>query len=368
VVKGRVGGHHPPDVIEAIGLQRERQAFGTEPEPDLAHRPQFGEAREDGADRARDGFVRVEANLAVRVTPDEADRESPTQRAARGLVANAAFEAAAEDMQFGFTHGAFEPQDQAVVKEGWVVDTVGIGDQGVGHPAQPVPVRVIASQARHLETQDDADFGQGDVGSQPGEAGALGDSGARDAQVVVDDHDLVAVPAEIDCAMDQRVLPFGRLPVVLDLRGARLPDVDDGGAMRVGQFDLGEITHRAASTAGCVAALATRRARISARLDRYVRGWGEYFKRASVAGVFDRYDRWILRRLRAYVAKRWRNGLWRRYPDRYFWVHLGLTRLYQLRRDFLRDFEVRRGAGNRPVERSAGDPHATFVRGTEALP
>jgi RNA-directed DNA polymerase len=105
---------------------------------------------------------------------------------------------------------------------------------------------------------------------------------------------------------------------------------------------------------------------VVARLDRYLRGWGEYFKRASVAGVFDRYDRWILRRLRAYVAKRWRNGLWRRYPDRYFWVHLGLTRLYQLRRDFLRELEVRRRAGNRPVERSAGDPHATFVRGTEA--
>jgi RNA-directed DNA polymerase len=102
------------------------------------------------------------------------------------------------------------------------------------------------------------------------------------------------------------------------------------------------------------------------RLDRYLRGWGEYFKRAQVAGVFDRHDRWILRRLRAFVAKRWRNGLWRRYPDRYFWVHLGLTRLYSLRRDFLRELEVRRRAGNRPVERSAGDPHATFVRGTEA--
>jgi group II intron reverse transcriptase/maturase len=102
------------------------------------------------------------------------------------------------------------------------------------------------------------------------------------------------------------------------------------------------------------------------RLDRYVRGWGEYFKRAQVAGVFDRYDRWILWRLRSFLAKRWRNGLWRRYPDRYFWFHLGLTRLYHLRRDFLHEFQARHRAGNRPVERSAGDPHATFVRGTEA--
>ena len=102
------------------------------------------------------------------------------------------------------------------------------------------------------------------------------------------------------------------------------------------------------------------------RLNRYVRGWGEYFKRAEASGVFDRLDSWITRRLRAYMAKRWRNGFWRRYPDQYFWHQLGLTRLYHLRRAFIRELEVRRRAGNRPVERSAGNPHATFVRGTEA--
>jgi RNA-directed DNA polymerase len=30
---------------------------------------------------------------------------------------------------------------------------------------------------------------------------------------------------------------------------------------------------------------------VVSRLDRDLRGWGEYFKRAEVAGVFDRYDR-----------------------------------------------------------------------------
>jgi len=102
------------------------------------------------------------------------------------------------------------------------------------------------------------------------------------------------------------------------------------------------------------------------RLDRYLRGWGEYFKRAQLSGVFYKHDRWITRRLRAYKAKRWRNGLWRRYSDKYFWFQLGLTRLYGLRRQFTRDLAARRVAGIRPVERSAGNPHATFVRGTEA--
>ncbi len=66
---------------------------------------------------------------------------------------------------------------------------------------------------------------------------------------------------------------------------------------------------------------------------------GEYLKRAQVAGVFDRYDRWILRRLRSFIGKRWRDGAWRRYPDRYFWFRLGLTRRYHLRRDFVREFD-----------------------------
>src|SRR3989442_2156912 len=57
---------------------------------------------------------------------------------------------------------------------------------------------------------------------------------------------------------------------------------------------------------------------VVSRLDRYLRGWGEYFKRAEASGVLDRHDHWIAWRLRAFAAKRWRNTLWRRYPDAYF--------------------------------------------------
>jgi group II intron reverse transcriptase/maturase len=80
-----------------------------------------------------------------------------------------------------------------------------------------------------------------------------------------------------------------------------------------------------------------------ARLNRFLRGWGEYFKRAQCSGVLDRLDLWVARRVRAYVAKRWRNTLWRRYPDQYLYGTLGLTRLYALRRDYLRDFTARHG-------------------------
>lgn len=78
------------------------------------------------------------------------------------------------------------------------------------------------------------------------------------------------------------------------------------------------------------------------RLNRYLRGWGEYFKRAQASGVLDRFDQWIARRLRAYRAKRWRNSYWRRYPDQYLYGKLGLVRLYALRKDFQREFTARR--------------------------
>ena len=77
------------------------------------------------------------------------------------------------------------------------------------------------------------------------------------------------------------------------------------------------------------------------RLNKYLRGWGEYFKRAQASGVLDRLDQWIARRVRAYRAKRWRNTYWRRYPDQYLYGKLGLVRLSALRRDFHREFTAR---------------------------
>ena len=77
------------------------------------------------------------------------------------------------------------------------------------------------------------------------------------------------------------------------------------------------------------------------RLNAYLRGWGEYFKRAQASGVLDRLDQWIARRVRAYRAKRWRNTYWRRYPDQYLYGQLGLVRLYALRRNFQREFTAR---------------------------
>jgi RNA-directed DNA polymerase len=50
-------------------------------------------------------------------------------------------------------------------------------------------------------------------------------------------------------------------------------------------------------------------------LNPLLRGWGEYYKRAHVRKLFNRLDRWIVRRIRSHRCKRWRNGGWRQLPE-----------------------------------------------------
>ena len=109
------------------------------------------------------------------------------------------------------------PEDQAVVEQGGVVDPVGVGEQGIGDAAQveeAIPVRVIARQARDFEADHEAHLEEGHIGGELGEAGALGDAVGGDAEILVEDRDLFSPPAEVDGALDQGVLPLGRLAVV----------------------------------------------------------------------------------------------------------------------------------------------------------
>jgi hypothetical protein len=66
------------------------------------------------------------------------------------------------------------------------------------------------------------------------EAGAFGQPRARDAKVLVNDADLIGTPAQGDRALDEAILPVGRLAVVLDLSCARLANVDEGAAGKMG--------------------------------------------------------------------------------------------------------------------------------------
>ena len=84
---------------------------------------------------------------------------------------------------------SFHAEQQAVVEQSRMVDAVGVGDQGVGHPGQvqqPIPVGVVAGQPRNLQRQHDSHLSEPDLGGQLGEPGPARGTGTADAEVVID--------------------------------------------------------------------------------------------------------------------------------------------------------------------------------------
>ncbi len=61
-----------------------------------------------------------------------------------------------------------------------------------------------------------------------------------------------------------------------------------------------------------------------------LRGWGNYFKRAHVRKLFNRLDRWIVRRIWAHRFKRWRCAGWNSLPAAKLYGELGLVNLVGL--------------------------------------
>jgi len=61
-----------------------------------------------------------------------------------------------------------------------------------------------------------------------------------------------------------------------------------------------------------------------------LRGWGHYYKRAHVRRLFNRLDRWIVRRIWSHRYKRWRNRGWKQLPESTLYGELGLVNLVGL--------------------------------------
>ena len=61
-----------------------------------------------------------------------------------------------------------------------------------------------------------------------------------------------------------------------------------------------------------------------------IRGWGLHFCKAHVRRLFNRLDRWIVRRLWSHRYKRWRNAGWKRLPERQLYEEYGLVNLVSL--------------------------------------
>ena len=60
------------------------------------------------------------------------------------------------------------------------------------------------------------------------------------------------------------------------------------------------------------------------------RGWGNYFRKAHVRKLFNKLDRWIIRRLWGHHLKKWRNCGWKKYPEKCLYQEYGLVNLIAL--------------------------------------
>jgi group II intron reverse transcriptase/maturase len=61
-----------------------------------------------------------------------------------------------------------------------------------------------------------------------------------------------------------------------------------------------------------------------------IRGWGNYFCKAHVRGLFNRLDRWIRRRIWSQRCKKWRNCGWKILPESKLKEKFGLVSLIKL--------------------------------------
>ncbi len=114
---------------------------------------------------ASSGVMHHRAGLVV----VEPDRQELAQLTAGGLVPQPGGQPGPDQVQLGLAHRALQAEHQPVVEVGRVIDAVGVGDQRVGHRAQIqqlIPVAVVAGQPGHLDTEDDPDPAQADVGDQ----------------------------------------------------------------------------------------------------------------------------------------------------------------------------------------------------------
>src|SRR4051794_6114081 len=95
-----------------------------------------------------------------------------------------------------------------------------------GRQCAPAPPRCGAPG--HLDPEHEADAVEPDLGDEALEPRPDLGGGAGPAEVVVDDHDPLAGPAELLGASGQGVLEPSRLGTAADLLQGRLSDVDDG--------------------------------------------------------------------------------------------------------------------------------------------
>jgi hypothetical protein len=123
-------------------------------------------------------------------------------------------------MQLRLAHRALEPQQQPIIKLAAIIDPVLVEDERIRQRAdlqQPMPVGRVPSETGDLQSHDDADAAESDVGDEALKAVALCGRRAGEAEIFIDDHDLLCGPPEDLRASLEIVLSGRALAILLHL-------------------------------------------------------------------------------------------------------------------------------------------------------
>ena len=109
-----------------------------------------------------DLFVRIANDLAEGVE-NEASWRTETEFAFLSLLEFATLQTGVKPMQLGFTHGAFEAKQQAIIILNGIINTFFINDEGIAQSAdldQAKPVTAGTSETGNLEAENSASVTQ----------------------------------------------------------------------------------------------------------------------------------------------------------------------------------------------------------------
>ena len=243
VLQGDTVGAMPfelASVRTCMGPDRHADAVPDQVTQHALDRPEPIEEIEDQTDHALDLLVGIER---------EGSREQLHVAAGGmikhltpfGFVEQALIHAAAQDVQLGFAHGPFQPEQQTIVVIGRIIQAVLIGQQSPEDGTQLqelMPIFIRACQPAHLQAQDETDVVETDLRQQILKAKPSLSRLTATSLVFIDDFHAILGPAQQRGPMPQGVLPIRGLTMFQDLLRGRLSDIDDGFTLSVPILDL----------------------------------------------------------------------------------------------------------------------------------
>ena len=242
-----VTGRDPFDLapVAAVHHHRQLEHFIEQMQVQLAGAGESPEVVQHFLDSALHSWIRV-LLAQRRMAADVAWRQGVVLFTALGLLPQTLVHAVDDHRQLEFVEGPLDAQHHAVLGIGRIVEAVLVCQQHVfktAEPNQAGPVLVVANQPRELARRDQAGLAGHDRFQQPVQVLATVLRTAGPTAVLVEQDDPRLRPTQPGDVLDHRLLALPSFPVLADLAGAALTQIDVGRALQVVRLNEG-VRHR----------------------------------------------------------------------------------------------------------------------------